>query len=745
MSLAVLALALLAPPQSPIEETLPDGRQVITETIAGEDGEPVRHGSHSVTAADGTELVRGEFDGGQRSDRWVYRHPNGEIAARGKYRSGERVGPWTSFWPNGEKRARGKFRAGKFVDKWTFHDVEGKVALESSVLRVAATNPKNDVGYEGWIVGGKLHGPWTLTWIDGSSLFHGTYEFGRLVEDSVRLHVGGVQDGALLPDLADSDEPLPFDPIFVEPTAFGAAETSIEPVVTGIEAGLAAIAGMGDERARERWLRSAGEFVENGYRGTPDEARDAARWALSYLAGIQDDGADPDDLEDFARSIVDRAVGDPPLGWKVTGEDGAATGDDRMAILRAHTRFRSLEDWTAYWSIDAQLPPRTRKAAPRVEPVVSVGDWIGTDRLDDPALRVNRAAGVRPFETTSADAQEAIADGAHWLARSQSDDGGWDSVDRDQAEGIESYPFEHRVGVSSLAAAALVRAGMTPSSNQEVAAALRFLIRCQSAKTGQIYGTDPDQWRHLLWLYDHSMATWVLAEALERDPTPRLRAAVEAAVPAILDARNAYAVWRYEMPPNGENDTSVTFWAMRALVAAERAGVQFDEGVRADTLAWVDKMTDERTARVGYVEAGSTSARMTDVNHQFPVTWSEALTAGGILLRFWCGEDPVSSAMLSRHVDLLKARPPAWKPDEKSIDYYYWLLGAEAMQRWGGPSSRLWLRALGQTLLGGQRVDGDAKGSWDPLGPWCFAGGRVYATSMATLALSAERSVRPTD
>ena len=34
-----------------------------------------------------------------------------------------------------------------------------------------------------------------------------------------------------------------------------------------------------------------------------------------------------------------------------------------------------------------------------------------------------------------------------------------------------------------------------------------------------------------------------------------------------------------------------------------------------------------------------------------------------------------------------------------------------------------------------QRRDGDEKGSWDPVGPWGYAGGRVYATALMTLCM----------
>ncbi|MDE0895079.1 MAG: hypothetical protein OSB10_00675, partial [Planctomycetota bacterium] len=46
-----------------------------------------------------------------------------------------------------------------------------------------------------------------------------------------------------------------------------------------------------------------------------------------------------------------------------------------------------------------------------------------------------------------------------------------------------------------------------------------------------------------------------------------------------------------------------------------------------------------------------------------------------------------------------------------------------------------WEAALQETLLKNQREDGDEKGSWDPNGPWGFAGGRVYSTAMMALCI----------
>ena len=43
-----------------------------------------------------------------------------------------------------------------------------------------------------------------------------------------------------------------------------------------------------------------------------------------------------------------------------------------------------------------------------------------------------------------------------------------------------------------------------------------------------------------------------------------------------------------------------------------------------------------------------------------------------------------------------------------------------------------------ETLIPNQRKGGDEDGSWDAVGKWCAAGGRVYSTAMGALCLEVE-------
>jgi len=69
------------------------------------------------------------------------------------------------------------------------------------------------------------------------------------------------------------------------------------------------------------------------------------------------------------------------------------------------------------------------------------------------------------------------------------------------------------------------------------------------------------------------------------------------------------------------------------------------------------------------------------------------------------------------------------------IDFYYWYYATLAMFQMGGDYWRQWNKHMKAALVNHQRQSGDEAGSWDPIGAWGFAGGRVYATAINTLSL----------
>jgi len=89
------------------------------------------------------------------------------------------------------------------------------------------------------------------------------------------------------------------------------------------------------------------------------------------------------------------------------------------------------------------------------------------------------------------------------------------------------------------------------------------------------------------------------------------------------------------------------------------------------------------------------------------------------------------------HAELLLRTLPEWDPEGCGCDMYYWYYGSFAMYQMGGKYWKQWRKALEPAVIGSQRKDGAAKGSWDPVGPWGFSGGRVYSTATMVLSLEA--------
>jgi len=75
-------------------------------------------------------------------------------------------------------------------------------------------------------------------------------------------------------------------------------------------------------------------------------------------------------------------------------------------------------------------------------------------------------------------------------------------------------------------------------------------------------------------------------------------------------------------------------------------------------------------------------------------------------------------------------------PDEPLIDLSFWHFATMAMFRMGSPFREDWGEALKKALLPNQRLEGCARGSWDPAGAWGGTGSRVYSTAINVMTLS---------
>ncbi len=328
-----------------------------------------------------------------------------------------------------------------------------------------------------------------------------------------------------------------------------------------------------------------------------------------------------------------------------------------------------------------------------------------------------------------------------WLKAHQSADGSWD------CDGFTSNcghvqsgsacdgagEATHDVGMTGLATLAFLGDGSTVRSGryrEQVAKAVKWMKDQQDADSGA-FG---EKIGHS-FMYNHSIATLAMCEAYYFSRSPLLKRSAQDAVNFISRARNPYGAWRYNSPPTGENDTSVTGWCVFAMASAQEGGLTIDPEGFVGAAQFLDDMTDPATGRTGYDSVGSASSRVTGLNDQFPANTGEAMTAVAILSRVFMGQDILKDPLIDKGADLLKQRLPEWDPDGLGNDMYYWYYGSYALFQLGGPRWDAWNKSAKKALVDNQRLDGDFKGSWDPKDAWGHAGGRVYMTALGALCL----------
>ena len=355
---------------------------------------------------------------------------------------------------------------------------------------------------------------------------------------------------------------------------------------------------------------------------------------------------------------------------------------------------------------------------------------------------VAQAGGTRASES-------CVLAALKWLARHQNPDGSWGAksyrkqcVD-DKCAGAGDPDYD--AGVTGLALLAFLGAGYSHLSRDEypdpvtpgkilkfgdvVKNGLKWLLSKQDAE-GCIGG------RGTKYMYSHAIATQALSEAYGRSATQLFKGPALKAVEFLIAAQNPGKAWRYTKQ-SGDNDTSVTGWAVMALVSAENSELKapFEEAY-ASAGKWFDSVTDSTIYyRAGYNGKSSGKVFVPGKNENF--FHHETMTAIGVLSRIFMQHDKKDPAVDG--VQLLVKDLPEWKAD--AIDFYYWHHASFALFHYDGPDGRFWKKwnePLKNALVPNQKVpkDGCANGSWNPEEDrWGFEGGRVYAVAINALTL----------
>jgi len=330
-----------------------------------------------------------------------------------------------------------------------------------------------------------------------------------------------------------------------------------------------------------------------------------------------------------------------------------------------------------------------------------------------------------------------VNEGLNWLRDHQNPDGMWSctkfsmNCKRGCCTGAGSHD-EYDMGVTGLALLAFLGAGHTHKHGRyknSVKKALRAVIDRQGPD-GCLGPKSADG--H--WIYNHTIASMALAEAFGlSNRSALLQVPAQRAVDFLVECQNPYLGWRYGRR-TGENDSSVTGWAVLALKSAALSELHVPKECFDGALNWFEKVTDESYYKTGYTARGDTGARLAGAMGKFQP--SEAMTAAALTGRiFAMGRKAQNRPEIMGAGNILKQSPPKWDVKGGTIDMYYWYYGTLAMFQLGGRYWKAWNGPMKNALVPTQKREGCENGSWDPAGAWGSAGGRVYATAINILSL----------
>ena len=171
-----------------------------------------------------------------------------------------------------------------------------------------------------------------------------------------------------------------------------------------------------------------------------------------------------------------------------------------------------------------------------------------------------------------------------------------------------------------------------------------------------------------------------------------------------------------------DEDTSVLGWLVMTVESARRAGI----AVPRDVFAAADRFLDsvETNGRYAYARGAAPSPEM---------------TAEALFVRQIVGHER-SEPRMSASAEFVLATKPRW---ENGAPTYHWYYATLSLFQQQGQSWNAWNEALMPQLVGHQRTDGPAAGSWDPQDEWSRLGGRVYQTAICTLSLEVYYRYKP--
>lgn len=349
--------------------------------------------------------------------------------------------------------------------------------------------------------------------------------------------------------------------------------------------------------------------------------------------------------------------------------------------------------------------------------------------------------------------ENAVEYGLQWLAAHQEADGSWDrfgfgrhcpSTDACPGAATRRKEASFTAGLTGLCALAFLGAGYADPQGrfgESVGLAMDALARLQMNHGGFSH-------EESMAGYNDALATFAVAEYYSLTRDARFVGVLERAIQRLTQTQQLAGGWDYvPQPASGRNDTSITAWAVQAMLACSASGMPVPPTTLIKAALHFERAT-EPDGRVWYADSG-TGFSVEEESLEPSYRYGPAMTAAGMTCQPLLGWR-TDTARAQMQLGLLLQQPPSatllrGRDPTQLHSYYYWYygtvaafqLGGEPWQRWNGAMRDAILPLQNRDEAGGRRLH--AFGSWTPFGSnwgkWGRMGGRVYTTAICVLTL----------
>lgn len=304
--------------------------------------------------------------------------------------------------------------------------------------------------------------------------------------------------------------------------------------------------------------------------------------------------------------------------------------------------------------------------------------------------------------------------GVDWLLARQRPSGGWDV--RELGGQLTYAP-----ALNGLAVLALTRSGRDPATLVEPLTRAADALQRYQRPDGR-FGKRSEG-----VMYNQGIATLALLATYHTTTNNALKPMIEKALAFIREHQSPAGGWGYGDPANGVPNTSITAWQVQALLQANRLGWHENRLPIRKALAWLAGTVNGH-GYFGY-----------EYRQQRPEAPGTVTMMGAYcLLAARHLEIPVDPALVARVThgirDLAREEP---------ADYYGTYFYAAALGEADPEQFRDLLASAESSLVGRQRTSGYHAGTWPADDRWGTAGGQVYSTSMALMAMTAPADGQP--